>query len=865
MQLLDTLFQKVPAGEVIEVKARKRSTDPHILARSEHFGLVTAKRWATEYANNGYDVYFGIATRTAGSLGDRTSIRTIPAIWADCDHKSPAMLLSYLLPPSFIIDSGHGYHAYWLLARPLHNPTLVERLNKGVQKLAHADAAGYPATQVLRVPGTYNYKDGAGATDRRLSVTQLYGNSALAYTSRDLEWALAIPEDIRRLITVQSPRGTRSDRDWHLINRLVEAGLTDRAIEGIYIAHACGDKAREFPGYLPRTIFQVRKAYAMQQDGLTAPPNPPVKDAPSDPAVVEHSLSPRAADEVVGVGVGAPLVTGLSGDLVKGVDGYYSVSKGGNAARVSSFVFDVLALQQGKGSDAYVVNISCGNHTWRNKLLPGHIFTSAAGFCDFLPYMQMTWLGGDMTTRKLRALLAQEWAEVGQPYMYTTTTLGRNLIDDAHDVYVTNAGAYNRDLTQVSDVVYVSLGQEAPELEIIPPIHGRALGDAFRSVRSVNRVNVVAPLLGWFLACHLKPLLEKNQVRFPHLMIYGSRGAGKTSLITRVFQPLHGYTAPTSWQANSTPFVLLTLLGSTTSIPLCLTEFRESTQKNQGRFLQLLRTAYDFGRDARGHSDQTTTSYYLTAPICVDGEEPVSDPAMIERTIMVYLDVRDVNTFTQGFQDVLTHNLKGAGSTILQRALSLTIEDVLALYQRSLSLIEQVFPKGGSSRVRSNQAVTLMGLIMLEECLIAAGETTPFPTSPPHVLTYFTETEDLTVDGTRTRLGVDDFLEDVINHIFASRTNGRPPDVNYRFQPDRDGKVVGIHFKSAYSWWRKQQSSMRQDPPSIQALRKQLGELEGNIVKDAHNAQTQFGRIMRLYFIDLGAAVTAGLDVDILE
>lgn len=57
-----------------------------------------------------------------------------------------------------LVDSGHGYHAY-VLADNTNNIDKLISVNKAIATRLGADIQAVKPTQVLRVPGTYNYKD----------------------------------------------------------------------------------------------------------------------------------------------------------------------------------------------------------------------------------------------------------------------------------------------------------------------------------------------------------------------------------------------------------------------------------------------------------------------------------------------------------------------------------------------------------------------------------------------------------------------------------------------------------------------------------------------------------------------------------
>jgi AAA domain/RepB DNA-primase from phage plasmid len=125
--------------------------------------------------NGQRNVYFGVhPTATSATQFSRSQIDTIAAVnclFAEFDAKDfggdKAGALAHIreLEPaaSVIIDSGGGYHCYWLLDRPWLLETADDR--KRASKLQAAwvllmggDTQSKDLARVLRVPGTHNYK-----------------------------------------------------------------------------------------------------------------------------------------------------------------------------------------------------------------------------------------------------------------------------------------------------------------------------------------------------------------------------------------------------------------------------------------------------------------------------------------------------------------------------------------------------------------------------------------------------------------------------------------------------------------------------------------------------------------------------------
>ena len=81
------------------------------------------------------------------------------------------------LPRPIIVDSGYGLHFYWVLTEVLDRKTW-ESLSKRLRDLALADGlivdtAVFEASRVLRVPGTFNFKDPSNPIEVRV-VNEVY-------------------------------------------------------------------------------------------------------------------------------------------------------------------------------------------------------------------------------------------------------------------------------------------------------------------------------------------------------------------------------------------------------------------------------------------------------------------------------------------------------------------------------------------------------------------------------------------------------------------------------------------------------------------------------------------------------------------
>jgi len=107
-----------------------------------------------------YNAYFGVCARARKS-GMASDILYTSTLWVDIDGPR-TWLDKYRPSPSIVINSGHGFHAYWLLEEiiMLTNPKICASIVGKLKRLCtavHGDMAATDLARVLRVPGSINW------------------------------------------------------------------------------------------------------------------------------------------------------------------------------------------------------------------------------------------------------------------------------------------------------------------------------------------------------------------------------------------------------------------------------------------------------------------------------------------------------------------------------------------------------------------------------------------------------------------------------------------------------------------------------------------------------------------------------------
>lgn len=205
----------------------------------DHFFTKNELKDITEFLdrNNDKDIYF---CPHGFNKDRRLKPHTAPPklLWADLDERDPRKVK---IRPTVAIESSPGrYVGLWVMDRPV-----TEELNRRLNYYLGSDKSGWDFTQVLRVPGTINYKynaspkvkilwsDGPEYTvaelEKRLPRDQVNTDAGTESDAAAVfkKYERKLPHWCRReLISGKPTPGKRSEMLWKLEQTLIEKGLT---------------------------------------------------------------------------------------------------------------------------------------------------------------------------------------------------------------------------------------------------------------------------------------------------------------------------------------------------------------------------------------------------------------------------------------------------------------------------------------------------------------------------------------------------------------------------------------------------------------------------------------------------------------
>jgi hypothetical protein len=152
---------------VIHPTSQQPTPSRHIPLDNRAALLDTLQRLSDTNAM-GWGAYFAVGLRKPGltrwKRGGAVDVVALPAFYADIDDPTDAALIKLRgarLPPSVIVWSGGGYHAYWLLEEPTADLNTARQVLQGLARTLGGD--GLSPAQSLRLPGMVNTKPERGS------------------------------------------------------------------------------------------------------------------------------------------------------------------------------------------------------------------------------------------------------------------------------------------------------------------------------------------------------------------------------------------------------------------------------------------------------------------------------------------------------------------------------------------------------------------------------------------------------------------------------------------------------------------------------------------------------------------------------
>jgi len=742
---------------------------------------------------------FALSLESDNPLNTRALQVELP--YENVHEKAQALraLRNIITPPTFIVDALLSLQTYWLLTDRIGIDTARE-----LTGLMRAELNAPMLKTKHMLPGSQVIGTPTNKTARLVR-----NKPAVTFTHEDLRVLLHLSGEKKYGITTTAEGKDVEKQSYSLALELRNLGVSNKGIRTLFVEKAIGGRSTK--GLLDRgtgDTIKMTRIYSERDDC------------------------------------------------------YFIRRVRGNEI-VSTFVFEPLLLLEGVIEDTFIGNIRSQGELWQGIRLPKSAFQSVSSLSKKLGRAAWAWLGTDKDVRFLLPHITAQWELLGAEKSLATSVIGRHgNFWVAPDAVLSQDGSLNM---YNSGILYIDSGRTRPDatfayipsddelVEMLTPLAA--------NVTNLNVPFVLWPMLGWFMATPFKPLLRSLRIPFPHLAVYGSTGAGKTSTIEGILMPLIGYREPAhSHDCDTTAFALMALLSSTNAVPVSLAEFRQSLLGIAAfkALRRILLLAYDTAEDTRGTREQLTIKYDYTAPIVLSGEDVVADRAIRRRSIIISMNPLSVREaiHQEAFAEIIKLPLNLFAPKYIQYTLEQQLTNTKEVFNTCYDEVGKALPNIADDRVRRNCAIVLLGTKFLQTFLDRYGIGLNVP-SANFLDPAFSEIQNVALQ--RGYLMIDEFIVDIINEV-SNVTEEFP------YRVTNDGRILWIQLRKAYDWWRKFRLQRQLEVFSYRALSSELRELRREVTSPSSYILTPqnvsaYGTTYYMFGFDVQKCFEVGFDV----
>lgn len=377
--------------------------------------------------------------------------------------------------------------------------------------------------------------------------------------------------------------------------------------------------------------------------------------------------------------------------------------------------------------------------------------------------------------------------------------IGIDFIDDGSPivkpVFVCGEGAFGAGFNPADCIVQAPGSVKiTSDIHRIEPIERGDLLELGATLIGFNELPKTTAVLCWTAACFIKPHLMRYEIRFPHLVLTGEAGSGKSSTYAKVIRPLMSLDKPLG-VGDITPFTFIADAGSSNFLPLVIEEYKPWAMSKTATDMihSGMRNLYDGQSGERGRADLSVRKYCLTSSLILIGESSPSEAAIKERSIELLFSKADIQEKKDFVRRLDNHkiDIRKLGKSLLLAALNETPGNLKQIYDDCLICVPNEF----EPRVRSNIAVLLVGLYLLTKVCDYAGTTfkAVFGIEVAEVkAAVVTAVRDYTLEGGKSKSIIEHTLE-IMDRMTPEIIKN---ECHIRLAPD--GKRIAFNFKRIY-------------------------------------------------------------------
>lgn len=507
----------------------------------------------------------------------------------------------------------------------------------------------------------------------------------------------------------------------------------------------------------------------------------------------------------------------------------------------------------------YEFDLVVNNKILKRSILPPDSFHSSSNLRKYFVSQQISFQGGEPETMALLDVMSDKVELATKTYIYPREGLfvvdkpgvrGKEPIKVylTQDTFLSSANKGDEGYfrlrykpNQATSSYNIDL-HNAPDLDesMVPVLH-----DLFH----FNKPDVVADMVGWFVASHYRSFYLHTFKQFPLLQVFGVAGSGKSQTV-QMLAAMHWYQTPISIISAmaSTPFALDTAASTSTSAPMMIDEYKPRELRQMRGKLEKLKDVFKNsyiaaeigGRGTVNRGSVNSLSLIKnksTAPILFMGESLETETAIVERCVTVQLSpafhTRARHSAFRRLQNN-THVLSALGRAIIEAGFRINLEAMKDEIQTILNRFDEQLPDFDDStrrriapRLMFNRAVIVHSMSILKR-ILAAQFGTEFDEEITELMQPKVDGEASDADRVAAVHGISE-ISKVLNAIARlSRERG----TNYQMVKGRDYVVdehtLDLNAEAAYHRYRVYTAAIHDTPlyDNVQAFLTALSNYE---------------------------------------
>lgn len=383
---------------------------------------------------------------------------------------------------------------------------------------------------------------------------------------------------------------------------------------------------------------------------------------------------------------------------------------------ISNFIMIPLSITEyidTKADDYVEVDIILENGGKVRKLLNASSFNDVQGFKNAIGTFKTSYTGTKEDLQCIKVMVNKGSDIVIRAY----SCGGIHKIDGIWS-FVSTEGTINNNNELSKYIVHSNNDGLRTYIENVQPLTREDLLSIGEHLLKFNSTPIALGILLYLSSIFLKEkLYQEMGIKFPHLIIAGEAGAGKSATVKNIISKVLCISGAEHSASGITKFTADKYLSSNNTIPYIIEEYKPDYLRSQSMqdISNLTRSAHDRQISSRGRKDGTIDKYPLLAPIIIVGESSFSETAVVERSIMLTFSKKDSRVNFNSFNEIQGREELGRlGRSLLNASLNIAESELIDYYREYMNKVNGS-EKLKVDRLKNHVSVMMLGYEVLKK------------------------------------------------------------------------------------------------------------------------------------------------------